>query len=134
MPARKRKGERVRYFCPLLHFKITDFEEKQYPRLCCPGICGGHANLAGLSLLDIRTSLDSPINFLGRFAIEICRIFVHLSVKFCLQNSKNRPPNSIVHKFATVDVIWSFHINLPILFHKCEFSLKRQHVNQRTKD
>ena len=38
---------------------------------------GGHANLGGLTLLDIRTSLDSPIYFLGRFSITICCIFEH---------------------------------------------------------
>ena len=36
----------MRYFCPLLHFKIANFEENQYPRLCCPGICA-HQGLLG---------------------------------------------------------------------------------------
>ena len=40
LPAQKRKGEGVRYFCSLLHFKIEDMEEIQYPTQCCAGICG----------------------------------------------------------------------------------------------
>ena len=59
---------------------------------------GGHANLAGLSLLDIRASLDSPIYFLEWPTIEICCIFVPKSVQICLQSSKIRPPNSNVDK------------------------------------
>ena len=55
---------------------------------------GGHANLAGLSLLDIRASLDSPIYFPEWPTIEICCIFVPQSVQICLQSSKIRPPNS----------------------------------------
>ena len=59
---------------------------------------GGHANLAGLSLLDIRASLDSPIYFPEWPTIEICCIFVPKSVQICLQSSKIRPPNSNVDK------------------------------------
>ena len=59
---------------------------------------GGHTNLAGLSLLDIRASLDSPIYFLEWPTIEICCIFVPKSVQICLQSSKIRPPNSNVDK------------------------------------
>ena len=59
---------------------------------------GGHANLAGLSLLDIRASLDSPIYFPEWPTIEICCIFVPKSVQICLQSSKIRPPNSNIDK------------------------------------
>ena len=59
---------------------------------------GGHANLAGLSLLDIRASLDSPIYFPEWPTIEICCIFVPQSVQICLQSSKIRPPNLNVDK------------------------------------
>ena len=61
---------------------------------------GGHANLAGLSLLDIRASLDSPIYSLEWPTIEICCIFVPKSVQICLQSSKIHPPNSNVDKCA----------------------------------
>ena len=67
LPPRKRKGERVRYFCPLLHFKIADFEEKQYPRLCCPGICAqllGFYSKNGL-FLGKPTSCDPCLFFLA---------------------------------------------------------------------
>ena len=63
---------------------------------------GGHANLAGLSLLDIRASLDSPIYFPEWPAIEIGCIFVPKKVQICLQSSKIRPPNSNVDNCASV--------------------------------
>ena len=67
---------------------------------------GGHANLVGLSLLDVRASLDSPIHFLEWFAIEIGCIFVPKSVQICLQSSKICPPNSNVDKCAKV-ALWT---------------------------
>ena len=72
---------------------------------------GGHANLAGLSLLDLRASLDSPIYFPEWPTIEICCIFVPKSVQICLQSSKIRPPNSNVDKCATVEYFVSEKIN-----------------------
>ena len=63
---------------------------------------GGHANLAGLSLLDIRASLDSPTYFPEWPTIEICCIFVPKSVQICLQSSKIRPPNSNVNNCVVV--------------------------------
>ena len=58
--------------------------------------------MAGLSLLDIRASLDSPIYSLEWPTIEICCIFVPKSVQICLQSSKICPPNSNVSKCAVV--------------------------------
>ena len=67
---------------------------------------GGHANLAGLSLLDIRASLDSPIYFPEWPTIEICCIFVPKSVQICLQSSKICPPNSNVDKCEWGVIPW----------------------------
>ena len=66
---------------------------------------GGHANLAGLSLLDIRASLDSPIYFPEWPTIEICCIFVPKSVQICLQSSKIRLPNSNLDKCVTGEAL-----------------------------
>ena len=75
---------------------------------------GGHANLAGLSLLDIRASLDSSLYFLEWPTIEICCIFVPKSVQICLQSSKIRPPNSNVDKCAGVNSQGLYLVKLKI--------------------